>query len=129
MAEAGTRYVKKEQLEPYSAEVEPEDVDQRATKAMAEVGIDISAKESKDIAALRDLEFDYVITLCDHAHEACPFYPAKARVEHRSFDNPPKLATSAKNEEEAMAHYRWVRDVQSVRPPKKTSKRRLLKVA
>jgi arsenate reductase len=59
---------------------------------------------------LRHLEFDYVITLCDDAHEACPFFPAKTRVLHVAFDDPPKLAQSARSEEEAVGHYRRVRD-------------------
>jgi arsenate reductase len=56
------------------------------------------------------MEFDYVITLCDNAKESCPCFPAKTRLLHRSFDDPPQLAENANNEEEAMAHYRRVRD-------------------
>ena len=56
------------------------------------------------------MEFDYVITLCDNAKESCPYFPAKTRLLHSGFDDPPKLAENANNEEEAMAHYRRVRD-------------------
>lgn len=110
MAEAWARHLKGEKIEPHSAGVEPKGVDPRAIKAMAEAGIDISAQKSKDVDALGSIEFDYVITLCDNAREACPFFPAKTRVLHVGFDDPPTVAVSAKTEEEAMAQYRRVRD-------------------
>ena len=110
IAEAWTRHLKGGIFEAYSAGVEPKGVDPRAVKAMDEVGIDISAHKSKDVNTLGDIEVDYVITLCDHANEACPFFPAKTRVMHQGFDDPPRLAAMAKNEEEAMNHYRRVRD-------------------
>ena len=110
MAEAWTRELKGDQFESYSAGVEPKGIDPRAVKAMAEVGIDISGQASKDIEALGKQEFDYVVTLCDHANEACPFFPGKTRRIHRAFDDPPKLAAAAGSEEEAMTFYRRVRD-------------------
>jgi arsenate reductase len=110
MAEAWTKQLKGDQFETYSAGVEPKTIDPRAVKSMAEAGIDISGQKSKDIDALGDLEFDYVITLCDNARESCPFFPAKTRVLHRGFDDPPHLAENAGNEEEALKHYRRVRD-------------------
>jgi arsenate reductase len=110
MAEAWTRHLKGNQFEAYSAGVEPRRVDPRAIKAMAEAGIDISRQKSKDVDALGSMEFDYVITLCDNARESCPYFPAKTKLIHRGFDDPPKLAEKAKNEEEAMAHYRRIRD-------------------
>ncbi|RJR31944.1 MAG: arsenate reductase ArsC, partial [Desulfobacteraceae bacterium] len=72
--------------------------------------IDISAQRSKDSTEFIGLEFDYVITLCDSAREACPYFPAKTRVMHHGFEDPPKLAAGALDEEEAMVHYRRVRD-------------------
>jgi arsenate reductase (thioredoxin) len=110
MAEAWTRHMKGDEFDAYSAGVQTEAVDPKATKAMAEVGLDISKQKSKDVDTFRDLEFDYVITLCDNARESCPYFPAKTKVIHKGFDDPPKLAEDAKNEEEAMAHYRRVRD-------------------
>ena len=110
MAEAWTRYLKRDVIEPYSAGVDPHTVDPRAIKAMAEVGSDISGQNSKSADALQDVEFDYVITLCDHAQQSCPVFPAKTKVLHVGFDDPPRLAASAADEEEAMAHYRRVRD-------------------
>jgi arsenate reductase len=110
MAEAWTRHLKGDLFDVYSAGVEPKEVDPRVIKAMAEEGIDISGQTSKDVGTLGDLEFDYVVTLCDHAREVCPFFPAKTRIIHRSFDEPPKLAANARDEEEAMSPYRRVRD-------------------
>jgi len=110
MAEAFTNNLKNNQFEAYSAGVTPKGVDPRAIKAMAEIGIDISGQRSKDSTEFRGLEFDFVVTLCDNAREACPYFPARTRVMHRGFDDPPKLAASSGNEEEAMVHYRRVRD-------------------
>ena len=110
MAEAWALYLRKDQLKAYSAGVEPKGIDPRAVKAMAEVGIDISGQKSKDVDSFGGREFDCVITLCDHAHETCPYFPAKTRVLHKGFDDPPRLAEDAKDEEEAMGHYRRVRD-------------------
>ena len=77
---------------------------------MAEAGVDIAGQYSKQVAELGG-EFDYVITvLCDSASEQCPFFPAKTRVIHAGFEDPPKLARSAASEEEALSHYRRVRD-------------------
>jgi arsenate reductase len=110
MAEAWTNKLKGDQFKAYSAGVEPREVDPRAVKAMAEAGIDISAQQSKDIDSLGNLEFDYVVALCDNARESCPFFPAKTRLMHRGFDDPPVLAATEGSEEDAMRHYRRVRD-------------------
>jgi arsenate reductase len=110
MAEAWTKHLKGDQFEAYSAGVKPKDIDPRAIRAMAEAGLDISGQKSKDVDALGSTEFDYVITLCDTARESCPYFPAKTKLIHQGFDDPPKLAENARNEEEALAHYRRVRD-------------------
>jgi len=110
MAEAWTRTLKGDVIDAQSAGTEPKGVDPRAVKAMAEVGIDISTNRSKSTVEYIDMEFDYVITLCDNSQQACPFFPAKTRVLHHGFEDPPVLAAGAKNEEEAMAHYRRIRD-------------------
>lgn len=110
MAEAWTRELRGDEFEPYSAGVKPKNVDPNAVKAMAEVGIDISDQASKDVETVAHLEFDCVVTLCDNARESCPFFPARTAVMHNGFDDPPRLAAGAKTEEEAMAHYRRVRD-------------------
>ena len=110
MAEAWTRHLRGDVIEPYSAGVDPHTIDPRAIDAMAEVGIDISGQDPKSIEAVEEIEFDYVITLCDHAQQSCPVFPAKTKILHVGFDDPPRLAESAADEEEAMAHYRRVRD-------------------
>ncbi|MGM0427747.1 MAG: arsenate reductase ArsC [Thermodesulfobacteriota bacterium] len=110
MAEAWTDKLKGDQFEAYSAGVAPKPIDPRAVTAMAEAGIDVSRQKSKDIDSLADMEFDYVVTLCDNAKESCPFFPAGTRVMHRGFDDPPRLAQDAADEAEAMKHYRRVRD-------------------
>ena len=110
MAEAWTRVLKSDRVEAFSAGVDPHGIDPRAVRAMAEVGIDISGQHSKDVDIFEDVEFDYVITLCDNAHQACPVFPARTRVLHVGFDDPPRLTAGAQTEEEAMDHYRRVRD-------------------
>jgi arsenate reductase len=110
MAEGWARHLKADIIDAYSAGTQPKDVDPRAVRAMAEAGIDISRQRSKSVAELADLEFDYVITLCDDAQQTCPFFPAKTAVIHHGFDDPPRLAKEALDEEQAMRHYRRVRD-------------------
>ena len=110
MAEAFTRHLKGDQIEALSAGVDPKGIDPRATKAMLEAGIDISNQGSKSLDQVRHLPFDYVVTLCDNAQKTCPNFPGETRVIHVGFDDPPKLAATAKNEKEAMLHYRRVRD-------------------
>jgi arsenate reductase len=110
MAEAWTKKLKGDVIDAYSAGTVPKEVDRRAIKAMAEEGIEISAYRSKSTIEFMNIEFDYVITLCDDAQQSCPFFPAKTRVLHHGFEDPPVLAVCAKNEEEAMAHYRRIRD-------------------
>jgi len=125
MAEAWTNHLKGNQFDAYSAGVAPKGVDPRAIKVMAEVGLDISGHESKDVDAFGNTEFDYVITLCDNAKESCPYFPARTRVMHKGFDDPPKQAVGARNEEEAMTHYRHVRD--EIRALVDTLPKRLMK--
>lgn len=110
MAEGWTRQLKGDLLEPYSAGVEPHGIDPRAVAAMAEAGVDISRHQSKDVSTLEDIDFDFVVTVCDRAHESCPFFPAGTKKLHVGFDDPPRLAAESTTEEEAMSHYRRVRD-------------------
>jgi len=111
MAEGWTRELKREEIEPYSAGIETRGMNPVAVRVMAEAGVDISGQRSKNVEAVKDVPFDYVVTLCGHAYETCPVWlSSKANVVHVGFDDPPSLAKTAKNEEEAMAHYRRVRD-------------------
>ena len=110
MAEGWARRLKGGAIEPYSAGIETHGLNPLAVKVMAEAGVDISAHRSKNVAELLDVPFDYVVTVCDDANEQCPLFPVRARVVHVAFDDPPRLAKDAKTEEEALTHYRRVRD-------------------
>jgi arsenate reductase len=110
MAEGWAKQLKGDVIEPYSAGVNPHGVDPRAVQVMAEVGIDISGQQSKSVDEIGDVEFDHVITVCDNAQQSCPVFPAKTKVVHVGFEDPPKLAAEAGDEDEAMGHYRRVRD-------------------
>jgi len=110
MAEGLCRTLRGDQLEAFSAGIEKHGLNKNAVRVMAEIGIDISGHSSKTLDDLRDQSFDYVVTVCGHAHETCPWFPAQARVVHCGFDDPPQLAASARTEEEALGHYRRVRD-------------------
>ena len=110
MAEGWARHLKGNALDAYSAGIEPHGLDPRAVKVMAEAGVDISGHRSKHVSELNGVAFDHVITVCDHAHESCPLFPGRTKVVHVGFDDPPRLAKMAKSEEEALEHYRQVRD-------------------
>jgi arsenate reductase len=110
MAEGWARRLKGDVIEAYSAGVEVHGMNARAVRVMAEAGVDISHHRSKNVSELMDVPFDYVVTVCGHAHETCPMFPGKAKVVHVAFDDPPRLAKDAKTEEEALVHYRRVRD-------------------
>jgi arsenate reductase len=110
LAEGFTRALKGDLFEVYSAGLTPKGVDPRAVKVMAEAGIDISGYTSKAIEDLPEVEFDYVVTVCGNAEENCPLFPGKTERRHFGFDDPPKLAEGALTEEEALSHYRRVRD-------------------
>jgi arsenate reductase len=97
-------------MEAWSAGVEPHRVDPRAIQVMREADVDISGQKSKHVDELRSMEFDCVITVCNDASTACPRFPGPAKNQHVAFDDPPKLARDAGSEEEAIAHYRRVRD-------------------
>ncbi len=110
MAEGWAHKLKNGQIEAYSAGIEKHGLNPLAVKAMAEAGVDISGQASKTVDELAVREFDYVITLCGHANETCPFFPGKTKRVHAGFDDPPALSKDAGTEEEAMVHYRRVRD-------------------
>ncbi len=110
MAEGWARHLKGDVIEPYSAGIERHGMNPRAIRVMREAGVDISGQNSKLISELPLQEFDYVITVCDHAHESCPLFPGRTRVVHAGFDDPPRLAAGADSEEEKLAPYRRVRD-------------------
>jgi arsenate reductase len=110
MAEGWSRHLKGGLIEPHSAGVAPHGLDPRAAEAMREAGVDISGQRSKHVDELKGVDFDYVVTVCDRAREACPLFRGEARMVHRDFDDPPSLVAGAATEEKAMAPYRRVRD-------------------
>lgn len=110
MAEGWARALTPGSIEPFSAGTHPGVLNPLAVRAMAEAGVDISGHTPKSVDSLHGLTFDYVITVCDAAHQACPVFPGAAKVVHVGFDDPPRLAAGAANPEEAMPHYRRVRD-------------------
>ncbi|MDP9174431.1 MAG: arsenate reductase ArsC [Planctomycetota bacterium] len=110
MAEGWARQLKGNVIEAYSAGVEPHGMNARAVAVMKEAGVDIGGQRSKPIDEFLEAPLDYVVTVCDSAHEACPIFPGSTRVIHVGFDDPPRLAREAKSEEEALGHYRRVRD-------------------
>ncbi|TVQ62872.1 MAG: arsenate reductase ArsC [Phycisphaerales bacterium] len=110
MAEGWARHLHAESIDACSAGTSPHGLNPLAVRAMRETGADISAHTSKTIDACGPDTLDLVITVCAHAHETCPVFPGNARVLHRGFDDPPKLAAEAASDDEAMPHYRRVRD-------------------
>lgn len=110
MAEGWAEALKPDVIEAYSAGVDPHGLNPLAVKAMAEAGVDISGHRSKHLDELAGVPLNYVVTVCGHAHETCPVVPGTTKVVHVGFDDPPKLAQGTRSEEEAMSHYRRVRD-------------------
>ena len=110
MAEGWARHLKSDVIEAYSAGIETHGLNPHAVQVMAEAGVDISGHRSKHLDELKDVCFDYVVTVCGHAHESCPHFPGPTQVVHVGFDDPPKLAQEAANAEEALNCYRRVRD-------------------
>jgi arsenate reductase len=110
MAEGWARRLKSDTIEAYSAGIETHGLNPNAVKVMAEAGVDVSGQRSKNVAELMDVPFDYVVTVCGNANETCPMFPGKAKVIHVGFDDPPRLARDARTDEEALDHYRRVRD-------------------
>jgi len=110
MAEGWTRALRSGMVEAYSAGIEPKGLNPLAVRVMREAGVDISRHRSKDVSEFRDSDLDLVITVCDHAHESCPVFPSRVPVVHVGFDDPPRLAEGTSTEEEALGHYRRVRD-------------------
>jgi arsenate reductase len=108
IAEGYLRHFAGDKAEVYSAGVETHGVNPRAIAVMAEDGIDISGHTSNHIDEYRDIAFDFVITVCDHAREVCPYFPTDARQFHHNFPDPAKVVGS---EAEIMAAFREVREM------------------
>ena len=110
MAEGWANSLFPDRFECVSAGTDPHGVNALAIRAMAEAGVDISGHTSKSIAECDPDTLDLVITVCDHANEHCPTMPGMTRFIHKGFDDPPRLAAGASSDEEALPHYRRIRD-------------------
>ena len=107
MAEGLLRHLAGDRFEAHSAGTEATHVRQLAIRAMDEVGVDITGQESKTLDRYLEEPFDYVITVCDDASEACPFFPGAENRLHWSFEDPSRAEGS---EEERLEVFRSVRD-------------------
>ena len=92
MAEGWTRALKGDRIQVWSAGVETHGLNPIAVEVMAEAGVDISGHRSKHLHELRDISFDAVITVCDHARESCPFFAGAQKMLHVGFADPPAMA-------------------------------------
>jgi len=108
MAEGWARALRSDAIDAYSAGTNPHGLNPLAVRAMDEAGVDISKHTSKRPENI-GVPFDVVVTVCDSAHESCPLMPG-TRIIRVGFDDPPRLAKGAKSDDEAMPHYRRVRD-------------------
>lgn len=107
MAEGYLRHFANEKAEIYSAGVETHGVNPNAIATMKEDGIDISNHTANNIDEFYDVDFDFVITVCDNAKERCPYFPIKAKKFHHNFSDPAKAAGS---EDEIREDFRKVRE-------------------
>jgi arsenate reductase len=105
MAEGLLRALHGNRYEVFSAGTKPGRVSPYAIKVMAEIGIDIGTHRAKSLQEGLDQEFDYVVTVCDHAKESCSYFPGGKKILHQSFDDPSALTGT---EEEIMAGFRRI---------------------
>jgi len=96
-----------DRFDAFSAGTKPSSVSPYAIEAMKEIGIDISNHRSKSMEEFRGMKIDYVITVCDNAKEACPFFPDGARYLHKSFNDPSQFKGTR---EEMLPTFRHTRD-------------------
>ena len=107
IAEGYLRHFFGDKAEVYSAGVETHGVNPQAISTMKEDGVDISNHTSNHIDEYLNIDFDYVLTVCDNAKERCPFFPTKAQKFHHNFNDPAKATGT---EEEILQEFRTVRD-------------------
>ena len=110
MAEGWCRSMGSDMVECASAGLEAHGLNPNAVQVMAEAGVDISKQCSNTVDDVIDGHFNLVVTVCGHAHEHCPVWPVNVEILHMPFDDPPALAREAASDEEAIGHYRRVRD-------------------
>ncbi len=111
MAEGYLRHFAGNKAQVYSAGVETHGVNPRAIEIMKEDGVDISKHTSNNVNEYRDIDFDYVITVCDNAKERCPYLPSRAKKFHHDFPDPAKATGT---EEQVRQQFRdvrnWIKD-------------------
>jgi arsenate reductase (thioredoxin) len=108
MAEGLLKHITQGKYDIYSAGTKPSIVRKEAIKVLAEIGIDIEHNRSKSVDEFKNIEIDYVLTVCDNAKETCPYFPAKTKVIHHSFDDPPAIGEA--DEATTLNIFRRVRD-------------------
>ncbi|MDB5129895.1 arsenate reductase ArsC [Mucilaginibacter sp.] len=108
IAEGYLRYFAGDKANVYSAGIETHGVNPKAIQVMANDGIDISAHTSNHVDEYLVIPFDYVITVCDNANEACPYFPGNVQRFHYNFPDPAK---STGTTEEVMNEFKRVRDM------------------
>jgi arsenate reductase (thioredoxin) len=107
IAEGWLKYYANGKANIYSAGIETHGVNPRAVEIMKEVGIDISKHTSNHVNEYREIDFDYIFTVCDHAKENCPYFPSNATRFHHNFSDPSKVKGS---EEEIVTAFRNTRE-------------------
>ena len=110
MAEGWAKQLHKATIEPFSAGIEKQGLNPLAVKVMAESGIDISGQQSKLTSELTGINFDYIVTVCEHAATSCPIFPDPGKIIRRIFQDPPTMAAAKNTEHEKVECYRKVRD-------------------
>jgi arsenate reductase len=108
MAHGYLNHFGKNKVEVYSAGIEAHGVNPRAVQVMKEDGIDLSTHTSNEVSEYDHIPFDYVITVCDHARENCPYLPARIKVLHQNFPDPTQYRGT---ETEIMTEFRRVREM------------------
>jgi arsenate reductase len=108
IAEGYLRHFAGDQAEIYSAGIETHGVNPKAIQVMAEDHIDISGHTSNNVDEYAGIDFDAVITVCDNANEACPYFPGKVERFHYNFPDPAKATGTP---EEVINEFRRVRDM------------------
>ncbi len=107
MAEGLLNNLYGDRYEARSAGTEPTKVSPYAVRVMDELGIDISDHRSKKVDEFLGMDFDYVVTVCDHAQETCPFFPGAKECIHQGLENPSELSGS---DEQILEGFRRARD-------------------
>ena len=108
IAEGYLRLFAGDKAEIFSAGVETHGVNPRAIQIMKDDNVDISRHTSNNVSEYRDVDFDYVITVCDSAKERCPVFPSTAKQFHYNFPDPAKATGT---EEQIMEQFRNVREM------------------